>query len=53
MYDFTPGEGDSEGLAVKEGDVLNLESDDGDWLMCVVPSSGASGYVPATYTEPI
>jgi hypothetical protein len=54
LYDFTPGAGDEDGLAVCEGDVLIVRkpSEDGDWLLCALPNNRGEGYVPLNYTEP-
>ncbi len=53
LYDFTPAADDSEGLAVRADEELEVteQSEDGEWLMCV-NSQGYSGFVPLNYTEP-
>lgn len=53
MYDFEPAADDAEGLGAREGETLivNEESEDGEWLMCV-NGNGESGYVPKNYTQP-
>ena len=51
LYDFNPAPDDSEGLAVREGEVLVYKetSDDGEWVFAERGSQG--GYVPKNYVE--
>jgi hypothetical protein len=47
LYDFT---GVNEGeLTCKQNDSLEVQSENGDWLLCALVATGKQGWLPKTY----